>query len=554
MTRLVPCATGMLCALLLTAWLTPVAHAQRASGDAAADAADAQETHASKAAAALTPREIDALLDGWQLREAASHIERLQAREPRSPSTLYLRARQAFFMGQYEQATSLLDEAIKAGGAHAYWSELRQIMHDTHQVTRTYEKHTTPKGYFEIFIEPGRDRLLLPYAFEVLDQAYEQIGAELEHKPPTPIRVEIYPTTATLAKVSSLTEDEIKTSGTIALCKYNRLMITSPKALLRGYTWADTLAHEYVHYVINHKTQAQVPIWMHEGMAKFLERRWRGPQQQMLPPSSEHLLRQRLERGKLITFEQMHPSMAKLPSQEDAAVAFAQVYTVMEYLHARLGPGGLARVLDQINQGKDARAAYAAALGTTFAEFEPAWIAYMRQRPKIEYPDEQLYEDKLRFKEDAKAEGQALKVSDLEQIPKPAARDHVKLGELMQARERYDAAIIQYHKAIRLMGDRHPVVQTRLAQSHLARGQAKEAMAALTPIRQSYPSYVGVWLRLGQAALILGEPLQARDYLLEAAYINPFDPEVHELLERAYKALGQEDRAAQEAKLLLMAR
>ena len=34
---------------------------------------------------------------------------------------------------------------------------------------------------------------------DVLDRAYDAIGDELGHRPPTPIRVEIYPRTATLA-------------------------------------------------------------------------------------------------------------------------------------------------------------------------------------------------------------------------------------------------------------------------------------------------------------------------------------------------------------------
>lgn len=499
---------------------------------------------------AQSPREIDDMLDGWQLAQAKPLIDKLTAADETSAWSLYLRSRYAFLSGDYKEAIDKLDAAIKAGGSNQYWVELRALMQSTLEVTKTYEKHTSPKGYFEVYIEPGRDRILLSYAFDVLDRAYEEIGAELEHKPPTPIRVEIYPMTATLAKVSSLSEDEIRTSGTIALCKYNRLMITSPKALMRGYGWADTLAHEYVHYVINHKTRAQVPIWMHEGMAKFLERRWRGQDQHLLPPSSEHLLRKRLDANKLITFEQMHPSMAKLPSQEDAAVAFAEVYTVMEYLHGKLGTGALAKVLDNINKGMDAKLAYATALSTTFKVFEGEWKTYMIARPKVDYPDEKLYDEKLRFKED---KVQA-KRSELSEIPKPAARDHMKLGELLQARERYGAAAAQYLKAIRLMGDKHPVLQTRLAQSYLAQGKAKEAMSALDPIRQSYPSYVGVWLRLGEASLILGKPQQARDYLLEAAYINPFDPEVHTLLERAYKSSGQSDRAAHEAKLLQLAR
>src|SRR5699024_9375194 len=152
--------------------------------------------------------------------------------------------------------------------------------------------------------------------------------------------------------------------------KYNRLMITSPRALLRGYSWVDTVVHEYVHYVISAKTQHRVPIWMHEGLAKFLERRWRGPHAEQLPPSAESLLKERVTTGDLITFEQMRPSMAKLPRQEDAAVAFAEVYTVMEYLKREVGQDAFKRLLDHINSGLDADQAFARTIGTSFSNFE----------------------------------------------------------------------------------------------------------------------------------------------------------------------------------------
>ena len=53
-----------------------------------------------------------------------------------------------------------------------------------------------------------------------------------------------------LAAVSTLTEEEIRTSGTVAVCKFGKLMMLSPKALLKGYDWLDTAAHEYTHLVL----------------------------------------------------------------------------------------------------------------------------------------------------------------------------------------------------------------------------------------------------------------------------------------------------------------
>ena len=480
-------------------------------------------------------RKAESLLNGWQMPEAKRVVDALATTYPDEPNVKYLRARLAFFQGDYKRAVALLDEANEAQ-SNPYWKQLREVVSNTQAVTQKFKRVRSPKGYFDLFVDPGKDEVLVSDALRVLDEAYEQIGRALQHRPPVPIRVEVYPTTATLAKVSSLSEKDIKTSGTIALCKYNRLMITSPRALLQGYGWADTLVHEYVHYVINHKTKAQVPIWMHEGMAKYLERRWRGPNKQSLSPSSEDLLRQYIEKDTLITFEQMHPSMAKLPSQEDAAVAFAEVFTVMEYLEAQLGEGAFAKVLDHINDGLGAKRAFAKALSTTFPAFERKWKAYLKQRPKVILPKGARFGDKLQFKGDANP-------NDLKQIAAPKARDHVHLGELLQGRKRYKAALVQYNKAARMMGETNPVLQTRLAQSHLALKQYTQAQQALLPILSAYPSDVRVWLGLGEAALGLKDAPKALEYLQEAIYINPFDPRVHELLAQAHKAVGQPAQA-----------
>ena len=477
-------------------------------------------------------------LNEWKLDEARRQLQGAEAQDPASVELLAVKARMAFFSGDYKEGLTLIEQALTQAPKRPEFLELRALIKSTHQVTSRYEKHTSPSGRFIVYVEPGKDRVLVPYAFEALERAYDSIALELGYKPPTPIRVEVYPRTSTLAAVSSLTEAEIRTSGTIALCKYNRLMITSPKALARGYEWVDTLVHEYVHYAINHKA-SRVPIWMHEGMAKFLERRWRGPDAYRLPPSSEHLLAERVAgKGKLITFEQMHPSMAKLPSQEDAAVAFAEVFTVMEYLRKKLGEGAFGKVLDHINAGLDAKTAFALALSTTFEEFERVWMAYLKQRPRVKFPDESGFDDRLVFKEGDTAP------KTLDQLPKPAARDHVHLGELLQARGRHEAAVAQYRKASHLMGDTHPIVQTRLAQSLLALNRPKDALDALQGVKAAYPSYVQTWIQLGRASLATGDPTAALDALTEAARINPFDPEIHLLLIQAYTKLGRKKELA----------
>lgn len=488
------------------------------------------------ASAADTDRAHE-LLSDWQIEDVQQLVAGWETDNP-SPAQSFVLARNDFLHGRYDRAQQRLDQLIAQDKTREDWKRLRKLVSATREVTKGYESYTTSDGRFEIYVEPGKDRVLVPFAGEALEAAYGAIGDALGYKPPTPIRVEVYPETASLAKVSGLTEQEIRTSGTIALCKYNRLMITSPKALLKGYEWVDTLIHEYIHYVINHRTKNKVPIWMHEGLAKFLERRWRGPDAHRLSPSSEHMLKTRLENDDLITFEQMHPSMAKLPSQEDAATAFAQVYTVMEFLRQKSGDDALERLLAAIEKGASARRAVERVSGTSFDAFQTEWKAYLRERPVPDYPEESDYDHTLVFKDQADDESEKLGEPD-----QPKAKDHKKLAEMMQGRGRYEAAAVQYRKALRLAKTPHPQMRAQLARSLSKTGSPQEAIDVLTPIRDLFPSFVTMWLELGRAHVAADQPDEAIDALTEAVRLNPFNPEIHSLLADAYDALDRPDDA-----------
>jgi len=74
-------------------------------------------------------------------------------------------------------------------------------------------------------------------------------------------------------------------------------MVTSPKALLRGYPWLDTVSHEFVHYLVTQKGRNNVPIWLQEGLAKFLETRWRGAPGMAVDDLSLSLLQDAAKKG-----------------------------------------------------------------------------------------------------------------------------------------------------------------------------------------------------------------------------------------------------------------
>lgn len=483
------------------------------------------------------------LLEEWRVTEAAAEAGRLAAAQPEDPATLLAVGHVRFQQGDYQGALEQFDRALVGlpRGAGEEWRALRELIASTAAATRDFKEATSPDGHF-IIRYSGRDAVLLPYAFSALTAARREIAerdfggmAALE----APVRVEIYSEIADLARVSTLTLKEIETSGTIALCKWNRLMIVSPRALVRGYSWLDTLAHEFTHFVVSRASHNTVPIWLHEGLAKFEERRWRDAPGGALSPTMEHLLASALGRsGRLITFEEMHPSMAKLPSQADTALAFAEVASVIEYLYGRHGWDGIRQVILYLKSGASDARAIAAVTSQSFAEFQRDWKTWLRGRKLRTHPG--LVPASLKFarrgKGSATDRNRDKDEDDTQEITEERARRFARLGAMLETHGRLAPAAFEYEKAQSLTGPANLPVANRLARTYLALGDAERAITVATPASELYPDSAGLSVTLGEAWRRKGQAANAIRYLEAALRVNPFDPAPHCSLAQLYEA------------------
>jgi len=382
--------------------------------------------------------------------------------------------------------------------------------------------------------------VLVPYLLEALEAQRRALSADLGWSPAGKVTIEVLNDTRELARLSTLTEEEIKTSGTIALCKFNKLMIVSPKALVKGYDWLDTAAHEYTHYVVTARTRNNTPVWLHEGLAKFSETRWRGPGGE-LSATSAGLLREALRKDQLITFAQMHPSMAKLPSQEAAALGFAEVVLAVEYLEEKGGTGLMKRILDHVTEGVPAERAVPQALGVSYEAFLADWKRFMASRP---LPAGALHvEEKLRFKGDPKHGGAH---SEWSEIADERARGYARLGEIFRERGRWSAARVEYGRAMVRAGKGVAVLSDKFALAAMMSGHDDEAQQALTEALRHHPQYAALHLHLARLQVKRKAWPEARKQLLLANAQDPFDPEIHAGLATVHEAEGQPELATRE--------
>jgi Flp pilus assembly protein TadD len=466
---------------------------------------------------------------GQKTRTAWSHIQELRLEEatrlmdevvrryPDDADVLEVLAHLHFYEGRYAQAVATIERAVAAQATDER-RQMADLMRSTKAATDGMVEARSDDGRFVVATSAG-DAILAPYAIEAMQKADEALTRILATRVPGPIRLEVYPSSASLASVSSLTVAEIERTGTIALCKWDRLMVTTPRALLRGYPWMDTIAHEYVHLVLTRASRDHAPVWLQEGMAKFLERSWRGE-----APSAhvelavDAILRRRHQEGTLLPFDALHPSIARLDSQEDAALAFAQVSTFIEVFHERFGDEGLRAVIERIAEEADARDALAAVAGESFAALERGWLAAVGRRRGPSGSDAPRMLG-MRFRHGEGDPDEAREVDE-------DARRAFRLGDLLWGRGRPRAASVEYEKAHERAPD-DPIVASRLARAALEGGRAEVAITTLDPLRDRYPEHAPLHSLLGSALLAEGDLPRAREELREALRLNPFDPEPH---------------------------
>ena len=500
---------------------------------------------------------IDNELEAWDIEGAQRGLGELLSQDPGSVAAAYFRARVLFEQGKYAESSAAYGEARSRGAGQIdgfeAMAKLAQAAADELKGDEVHES-----AHFVVYTRPGKDALLFPYALEALEKAHAALTQDLGYSPPGKVRVEVYETAQALARVSPLTVAEIKASGTIALCKYNRLMITSPRALLRGYAWLDTVSHEFVHYLVTRKGRNTVPIWLQEGLAKFLETRWRGAPGLAVDEGSTALLTRAARDRKLIPFAAMHPSIAKLPTQEAAALAFAEVESAIKLLHQRGGQQALTELVAAMASGFSDENAVAQAYGKPFPQFEQEWRADLlkpRREPAAQAPGSArpLAAHKLVFKEDARKKGAAGTEAGEERPTDPEAKRSVRLGEIFFARRRWAAAALEYGKARARLTREVPLLARRYAFAQIQLGRLGEAESALAAAVSRDPQDEAAQVLYARVLSKRGEHAKARAALEAGIAIDPFDPELHDVYVAVAKELKDDALLEREKRALALA-
>ena len=376
------------------------------------------------------------------------------------------------------------------------------------KITSGFQK--TESEHFTLHLQP-RDLILKERTLEALEQARRELGKILGVFPPAKIRVEIYRNKEDFAWASTLGKAVLENTGVIGICKFHRLMILSPEALPFGYRWQDALVHEYLHLLINDKSESRCPLWLHEGIAKHYETRWRKSEPRSLSPASQNDLAQGLKEKRLVPFKKMEPSLVYLRDQEEVALAFSQVSHAVAYLLKSYGAEKLKEILDDLAEGNSSSRAFQSALGKDMEAFEGEWQESLsRQNPRL-LPG--VLPERTHFEK--KEEVEVFVGADL--------KGRIRLGDRFRQNKLWEAALSEYDKGIELE-PYNPVILSKAAKVLRTTGKKQRAEDYLNRAVRYNPDYAPAYLALADLQMEQKRFSLAAQNYEEAICINPFDP------------------------------
>lgn len=322
-------------------------------------------------------------------------------------------------------------------------------------------------------LQDDDDRALVPLIVDTALRARTMLTKELGVELPLPVRIDLVRDQFALAAMTGLPEQAARTTGTVAVAKWGRVTMLSPRATSGNYAWLDTLAHEMTHLALSRGTRDKAPLWLQEGVAKRQQTRWREAEPLDDFPSDDAVARIGMEKGLGVELDRIGPSIAMLPSAEQASVAYAEVVSFIRYWAREAGDEALPQLVVRLKDAREADDVSRAISGVSSADF-PTWIS--RWKTHLSSVQTNI-------------------PADLEPGAKPAfaadAARRVRLGTLLQNRGHAKAASLERTKA-HTAAPFDANVRCALAESLVAMSEKERARSLVEKIEDVHYR-IGRW-------------------------------------------------------------
>ncbi len=359
----------------------------------------------------------------------------------------------------------------------------------------------------ELRYQDERDRALTPLIVDTVVKARDELTRDLGVSWPSPTRIIIVRDLLSLSAMTGLPYKSAQTTGTVAVAKWGRVTLLSPRASHHGYGWRDTIAHELTHLAVTRATQDRAPLWLQEGVAKRQEMRWREPGPFDDRPTPDSVVMRGMELKLDIALDKLGPSIAMLPSADAAMVAFAEVTSFVRFFANTVGNDALPNLFRELRADKKVDQALRDASGSDLKEWDAKWRAFLAAKPREPLPA--LF-----------GLGSDASMGDLRDL-----RDRVRLAELLLGRDHPAQALLELDRVKSPVALDDPSVRYLRARILEALDRARDGDPLLADPKVVLSSYGPWWAIRGRFARARGDDATAGSSFFEAVAADPLDIE-----------------------------
>jgi tetratricopeptide (TPR) repeat protein len=488
------------------------------------------------AAAALPDPE--SLFDRLERGDIAGVRSAVAAARPDAATARFWEGMCRLHEGSYASAAELLEEDAGPAGVHAgrvawfreYAVKLHRILADGYRSTTT--------AHFTV-VYGSRDAVVAEPLCGRLEDIRRAIGDVLGYVPPDRIRVEIYRSVDEFAFASSLGREAVRSKGVVGICKFNRLMLLSPENLPFGYRWADTVAHEYVHAVLNRLSEGRLPLYLHEGIARYCESFHRSDTPLFALPGVLRRVRVAMESRSLIPFSRFQGSLVYLESQDQMELAYGQLALFVEYLIAHHGMARLVALVRAFRSNMTEHDVYIRVYGQPLTSLQQEWGRWLEER----------------LRPAAKFRGAVTGVrlfspEDADALIGVSAMQRVRLARRFIGMGRRSAAEHQFRRALD-EEPYNPVVLTEYA-AVLDEGGGAGVEELLQRCREANPDFAPAYALQLRRCIRTGDLSGAHEAFSSLIDLNPFDIRSRRAYAEALDHAGERERAVRSYRDLLI--
>lgn len=241
--------------------------------------------------------------------------------------------------GHMTEGRSNLELAFEDDPHNVWYYNTLELLDDL-QNFRTIEE-----GDFRLVLHEREADLLAPYLASYAQEALDALSARYGARPPTPIRLEVFPSHADF----SVRTVGLAGLGALGVSFGSVLAMDSPSARDAGaFNWASTLWHEVAHSVHMGISDHRVPRWFTEGCAVYEQRRAREGWGDPVSPSFIAAVREE----KLHPVSRLNEGFVRPSYPEHVIHSYYQASLVCEWIETNHGFDALTGFLEGYARGK----------------------------------------------------------------------------------------------------------------------------------------------------------------------------------------------------------